>query len=284
MKEELKSLLESLSQIPFPILAILAILLSTVVAYTVRKVVSKLLTKTAEHLNVAPTNYTLLKNASGFLVFGFSMLILTILIPQLSSFGTGLFASAGIFAAVIGFASQAAFSNIIGGIFIVIFKPFRVGDFIEVGTFVGTVEDITLRHTVIKDVQNKRIIIPNSSISSETIVNNHITDERLRRRIEFRVALDTDMDKASIIIVEEILKHPNSLDTRTDEEKEKGVPIVAVKLTLIGDYFLNLMVYAWSPTPALSYELFCDVNKTIVERFRKEGIEIPVPGRKVIQG
>ena len=265
------------------ILPIVAIVIAVVLGYTARKTVSNILAKTAEHLKVAPTNYTLLKNASGFIVFGLIMLIMTLMIPALRSIGAGLFASAGIFAAIIGFASQQAFSNIIGGIFIVIFKPFRVGDVIEVSTFTGTVEDITLRHTVIKDFQNKRIIIPNSSISSETIVNNHIRDERLRRRLEFKVALDADIDKASAILIEEISKHRNFLDTRTEEEKANGTPLLTVNVNLIGEYFVNLMVYAWSATPALSFELFCDINKIVLKRFREEGIEIPVPHRKMIQ-
>ena len=121
--------------------------------------------------------------------------------PSLRALGTTIFAGAGIFAAIIGFASQQAFSNIIGGIFIVIFKPFRVGDLIEIGVASkGTVEDITLRHTVIRDFENKRIVIPNSAISSETILNSHLKDGRINRRIEFRVFLDTDIDRAIEII------------------------------------------------------------------------------------
>lgn len=93
--------------------------------------------------------------------------------------GATLFAGAGIFAAIIALASQQALSNIISGIFIVISKPFRVGDYIELSILHrGTVEDITLRHTVIRDIQNNRIIVPNSKINSETIVNYHLNDER----------------------------------------------------------------------------------------------------------
>ena len=90
---------------------IVAIITALVLGYVARKSINKILVKTAEHLNVDPTNYTLLKNASGFLVFGGALLIMASFIPQLKSVGAGLFASAGIFAAIIGFASQQAFSS-----------------------------------------------------------------------------------------------------------------------------------------------------------------------------
>ncbi len=176
------------------------------------------------------------------MAFLLSLLIMTQFVDELQTISTGIFASAGIFAAIIGFASQQAFSNIVGGIFIVIFKPFRVGDFIQVGTNIGNVEDITLRHTVIKDLQNKRIIIPNSVISTETIVNNHI------------------------------------------EEKAKDTPQVVVRVIGIREYFITLMAYAWSDTPAKSFELGCDVTKELIKRYKEEGIEIPVPQRKIVQG
>jgi len=71
-----------------------------------------------------------------------------------------MLAGAGILAVAVGFASQAALSNIISGVFVVIFKPFRVGDRLKINELTGVVEDITLRHTVIRDLENKRIIIP----------------------------------------------------------------------------------------------------------------------------
>ena len=84
-------------------------------------------------------------------------------IPSLKNLGTALFAGAGVMAAVKGFASQAAFSNIISGVFVILFKPFRVGDIVQLTNGLkGKVTDITFRHTVIKDYENRRIIIPNS--------------------------------------------------------------------------------------------------------------------------
>jgi small-conductance mechanosensitive channel len=274
-------MLESIFAILLPVVAILT---AFALAYYARKGVSAFLHSTSQVLKVDPTNYSFLKNASGLVVFAGALLVMALFVPQLKTVGAGLFASAGIVAAIVGFASQQAFSNIVGGIFIVIFKPFRVGDYIEVGnTYGGNVEDITLRHTVLKDLQNKRIIIPNASISAQTILNNHIVDERIRRRLEYRIALDADVELASAILKEEILAHPNCIDGRTEQEKTEQVPEVIVRVTLIGDFFVTIMAYAWSENPAKSFDLSCDVNKSILRRFRENGIEIPVPHRKIVK-
>ena len=105
-----------------------------------------------------------------FLIYTIGIIAIVYSIPSVNHIGKTLFAGAGIFSTILGFASQQAFSNIMGGIFLVLFKPFRIGDLIKVGTLnEGYVEDITLRHTVIKDFDNKRIVFPNSLISTETI-------------------------------------------------------------------------------------------------------------------
>ena len=102
----------------------------------------------------------------------------------MKSLGTALFAGAGILAVIVGFASQKAFANIISGIFILISKPFKMSDIIEfTDGKKGVVEEITLRHTIIKDYENRRIIIPNSIISEETIINSNIQDEKIRKHI-----------------------------------------------------------------------------------------------------
>lgn len=259
-----------------------AILLALILASLARRSVSLFVNKTSKILQVNPTNYVFLKNGSGLLVFILTLLIMTLFVPALKSIGTGVFAGAGIFAAIIGFASQQAFSNIVGGIFIVIFKPFRVGDFIDVNGRGGNVEDITLRHTVIRDLENMRIIIPNASISAETIVNKHIVDERIRRRMAYRIALDADIEKAMAILMEVIKNHPNYIDGRTEEDIKKGVPELLIRVSEIGEYFITLLVYAWSVDPPSSFALYCDVNVQVLKRFKEEGIEIPVPHRKII--
>jgi len=194
-----------------------------------------------------------------------------------------LFAGAGIIAAIVGFASQKAFANIVSGIFILMFKPFRVSDIIELANGKkGAVEEITLRHTIIKDYENRRIIIPNSQISDQTIENSSITDEEIKKWVEFGISYDSNMDKAIAIIREEADKHPYFLDKRTEEEKQNNVPSVLVRVTGHGDYSINLRAYVWAKNNDNGYVLKCDLLKSVKERFDKEGVEIPFPYRTIV--
>lgn len=248
-----------------------------------RAILTKALNKSSDEIRVDPTKYKFLSNALGLIIYAIAIMLIAISIPEFRTVGVTLFASAGIIAAIIGFASQAAFSNIVSGIFIVIFKPFRVGDIVKVSTiYSGTIEDITLRHTVIKDFENKRLIIPNAVISAETIHNFNIVDEMVCNHIFYGISYDSDIDLAIKIIQEEAMAHPNFIDYRTDEEKEKNVPSVIVRLLDFGDSSVNLRAQVWSENPGKGFELKCDINKSIKERFDREGVEIPFPYRTIV--
>ncbi|MDX1630211.1 MAG: mechanosensitive ion channel, partial [Fulvivirga sp.] len=139
-----------------------AFILSRILRFFLNRYVKKM----SESMHLDPTKYSFLKNAMNFIIFIIAVILIFSRIPELKQYGVGLFASAGVLAAIVGFASQSAFSNIVSGIFIVLFKPFRVGDHIELAQGSrGQVEDITLRHTVIKNYENRRIVIPNAIIS-----------------------------------------------------------------------------------------------------------------------
>jgi small conductance mechanosensitive channel len=162
------------------IFAIIVLAIASVATYIIRFLIGRFFKKAALKLKVDPTRYNFLKNAVGFIVYLIAVIIIFRSISALRDYGTTLLTGAGILAAIVGFASQSAFSNIISGIFLVIFKPFSVGDRVRVGQlYTGDVEDITLRHTVIKDFENRRIVIPNTVISNETIINSTLTDEKI---------------------------------------------------------------------------------------------------------
>lgn len=265
------------------ILIIACIIVTAIlVAIISRLFLNNFLKKSTGILKVSPTNYSFLKHASHFLIFLLAIIAIFYTVPELKGIGKTLFAGAGIFAAIMAFASQQAFSNIISGIFIIIFKPFRVGDLIEVKTDTGVVEDITLRHTVIKNFENKRIIIPNSVISSETIINRNIVDPRYRRAVDFSISYDSDIDKAINIIKDEARKHKNFLDWRTQEDIENGELDIDVKLYQFADSAIILRAFIWSESSGQSFDLMCDLNYDVKKRFDAEGISIPFPHRTII--
>lgn len=265
------------------VFAVIVMGIAVLTTRIIRGLVDRYFRKTSLSSKVDPTRYTFAKNAVSFVIFLLATIVIFYTIPSLRALGLTLFASAGILAAIIGFASQAAFSNIISGIFIVIFKPFRVDDIILIGTNMqGVVEDITLRHTVIRNFENRRIVIPNSIISNEIIVNSTITEERVCVFLEMGVSYDSDMDKAMAIMAEEAMKHPNCIDGRSAEDISVGEPIIRTKVIGFGDSSVNLRAWIWANTSPEGFQMKCDLFRSIKLRFDKEGIEIPFPYRTLV--
>lgn len=205
------------------------------------------------------------------------------LIPGMEKVGSSILAGAGIMAMAIGFASQEALSNIIGGLFIVFAKPFRVGDAIKIDEIVnGTVSEITLRHTIIRSLDNRMIIIPNSKINSSTIINSTIGEQDTCSFIEVGVSYETNLDIAFDVIREVILDHPMLIDHRSNEEKEANSPLVTIRVTALGDSAITIKAWAWAANSANAFAMKCDLLKSIKERFDKENIEIPYPYNNVV--
>ncbi|HRI79990.1 MAG TPA: mechanosensitive ion channel family protein [Cyclobacteriaceae bacterium] len=248
----------------------------------IRFIVGRFLRAAASKLKVDPTRYNFFKNAIDFLILLIAIIIIFRSIPTLRTFGNTILTGAGILAAIVGFASQSAFSNIISGFFLVIFRPFSVGDRVKIGQlYQGDVEDITLRHTVIKDFENKRIVIPNTVISNEVIINSTITDEKVCMFVELVISFESDIDKAQKIIQDEALKHPNCIDNRNELELAKGDHQVMVRVMGFTETGTQLRAYAWAENPNSGFDLKCDLLKSIKLRFDKEGIEMAMPLRMI---
>ena len=254
-----------------------------VLSFILRKIISLFIVKYSKRLKADPTNFSFLKNSISFIVFTAAIIFIFYYIPTFRQFGKALFAGVGIFAAVIGFALQKTLSNLISGLFILMFKPFRIDDTLKfTDNKMGVVEEITLRHTIIRDYENRRIIIPNSVISEEVIVNSNISDKKINKHIEFGIAYDADVDKAIAIIQDEIEKHPNFIDNRKAAEKRDDVPAVLVRMVEWSDFSIKLRAYAWAKGNDEAFVMKCDVLKSIKARFDKEGIEIPFPYRTLV--
>ncbi len=258
------------------ILFALSVLLVTfIVSRVLRFLIGRFFKGAAKKLKVDPTRYNFFKNAVDFILYLIAAIIIFRSIPSFRAIGTTLLTGAGVLAAIVGFASQSAFSNIISGFFLVIFKPFSVGDRIKVGQlYTGDVEDITLRHTVIKDFENRRIIIPNSVISNETILNSTITDEKTCMFVELAVTHATNLNKAMAIIQDEATKHPYFIDNRSEEDLSRQEPPVVVRVMTFLDGGIQLRASVWAKNPNDGFILKCDLNKSIKDRFDKEGITL----------
>ncbi len=254
------------------------------ISFIIRKILGLFIKRNSLKVNVDPTNFSFLKNSISFIIFTAGLIAIFYITPSLKSVSKALFAGAGVLAAIIGFASQKAFSNIISGIFILIFRPFRVTDIIEIGSLnKGIVEEITLRHTIIRNYENRRIIIPNSIISEETIVNSNIIEEKIKKFVEFDISYESDIDLAKKIIYEEAVNHPLIYDNRSEEDKQNDKPKAIIRVIRLGEYSITIRAYIWAKNNDDAFILNCDMNESVKKRFDKEGIEIPYPHRTIVQ-
>lgn len=263
-----------------PLIFALKVFLIVVVAKIVLTIISKLFRKSEKNPRsvMDTTTRKYFERIVKFIIYIIAITSILYLIPGMEKVGSSILTSAGILAAAIGLAAQDALSNFIGGLFIVISKPFRVGDYIHVeGTVTGTVKEITLRHTVITNNENRTILVPNSVINSKTIVNSTVMDSRTCAFVEINVSYNENLDNAMDVMRDEIMRHPLLIDYRSPSDVEAGLPLVKTKVISLDDSSVKLRAWAWASTSANAFNMKCDLLKNIKERFDREGIEIPYP-------
>ena len=285
--DTLKQILETLKQLVIDnelLLLVAGILLATIItAIITARLFDVAIKRTEETDSSDLTNLKFLKRGISVLIYLAGISFSIYMIPDLRIIATSLLASAGLIAVALGFASQAALANIVSGVFIVIFKPYKINDRLSVRADLnGIVEDINLRHTVIRNFENKRIIIPNSVISNEILINSNYNDDRIIKWIDIGISYDSDIDLARSIMKEEVMAHPNFIDARTPEQVKNEEEIVPVRVMSMGDFSVNLRAWATAADPSSAFIMGCDLLESIKKRFDKEGIEIPFPYRTLV--
>lgn len=165
----------------------------------------------------------------------------------------------------IGLALQGSLSNFASGILLLVFKPFKAGDFVEVANTAGSIEKIQIFTTELVTPDNKQIIIPNSAITSGTITNYSAKDTR-RVDLTIGISYDDDIDKARELIFDEISK-----DERILKDPEPVVLVMA-----LADSSVNFAVRSWAATSDY-WPVYTSLTESIKKRFDKDGISIPYP-------
>jgi small-conductance mechanosensitive channel len=208
-----------------------------------------------------------------FVLFLIAALFYASLVPGLRALMGTLVAGAGITALVVGFAAKSTLANLISGISLAIYRPVRIGDNISIEGDYTTVEDITLRHTIVRTWQHKRLIIPNAKLDEMTLVNYSIIDPKMRCTVEFGVSYDTDIDLARRLILEEADRCPN-------RDKIADAPVIRV--ISHGDFSIGLRLYMWVPKVDDFFLGRFWMLEHVKKRFDKEGVEIPFPYRTLV--
>ena len=178
-----------------------------------------------------------------------------------TSFITAL-ASCGV---AIGLALQGALSNLAGGIMILVFKPFEVGNYIKTPDASGTVHKITIMYTVLKTPDNKVITIPNGTLTN-SVVENYSSVENRRVELVFDVSYDSDIDMVKNLL----------MDIATSHEKVLMDPPPFARLTAQAESSLQFTVRVWCKTDDY-WDVNFDLLETVKREFDKNKIEIPYP-------
>jgi len=201
-------------------------------------------------------------------------LLAFVIIAALGQLGiqtTSFIAILGAAGLAIGLALQGSLANFAAGFLMIIFRPFKVGDFIEGAGVSGTVEAIQIFTTTLKTGDNKTIIIPNAKLSGDNIINY---SAQKTRRIDMTVGVAYDADLSK---VRDVLKDIISKESRAHTDPE---PLIAV--AELADNSVNFIVRVWTDTGDYWGVKF-GMTETIKNRFDKEGIGIPFPQRDTLQ-
>lgn len=240
---------------------LLAIVVFLVGRWIVRRL-NKLLAKILEKRHVEASLSTFVKSLVNItLTLLLIIVVIGVLGIETSSF-IALFASAGV---AIGMALSGTLQNFAGGVMILLFKPFKVGDTIEVQGQTGTVREIQIFNTILATPDNKIIIIPNGGLSTG-LMKNYSKEATRRVDWEFGIAYGDDYTKAKAVIA-------RLLDADGRVLKD---PAYFIALTSLGESSVNIVVRAWVNAGDY-WGVYFDMNEKVYKTFAEENLNIPFP-------
>lgn len=239
---------------------IVAALAIVIVGFLLSNLIGKLVIKALRAKGVDPSIHSFIKTVITLLLkFIFILSALSTLGFDINSFVTAL-GAAGITA---GIGLQSSVSQLASGIQILANHPFKSGDYIDVGTVSGKVQEIKMMYTVLVTVDNKRVIIPNSYITTNNIINYNAEDRR-RLDLIFSISYGDDIEKAKNALHEVVRK-----DDRIFTNPE---PLIAVKEH--GSSSVNLACYVWCSSEDY-WDVYYNMQEKVKLKFDNEGISIP---------
>jgi small-conductance mechanosensitive channel len=199
-------------------------------------------------------------------VYVFAFLTYTHLVKALNGLGTAWLASVGVVSVVFGLAAQNTLGNLIAGISLLLYRPFSVGDRLQVtaptGLETGIVENLDLGYTILRTPDNRRIVIPNSAMASQTSVNLSQTDRRTLCVVPIGISYDADVDKARRTLLNLAAQNPKV-------EEPAGCPVTALEGSR-----LVLSLKVWCANLTIAADLKSDLMEAAQKRLKAEGIEV----------
>jgi len=242
--------------------AFLILIAGRIVARLARKVTGRAMRRA--EVDEAVTRFVMSLVGTGVMVFA--------VIAALNKFGvqtTSFVAILGAAGLAVGLALQGSLSNFAAGVLILVFKPFKIGDFIGAGGEKGKVTDIGIFTTTLSTPDNQKIIIPNAAVTGGTITNVNAYDTR-RVDLVAGISYGDDIARAKDVLTRIVETHELVLKD----------PAPVIEVSALADSSVNLVVRPWVNTPDY-WRVYFDVTRSIKEELDKAGISIPFPQRDV---
>lgn len=223
---------------------------------------NRMLQKMLNRKHIDPTIQTFLKSLVNIL------LMVLLIISVVSALGinttsfAALLASAGV---AVGMALSGNLQNLAGGIVVLLFRPFKVGDYIEAQGVGGTVQEIQIFHTILNTPDNKKIYLPNGSLSSGNIVNY---SKEPTRRVDFTISIDygESIDKVRAVLKEIV----------TNDQRVLTTPEPVIALNALADSSVNIALRVWVKSEDY-WAVYWETNEKIYNEFNRRGINFPFP-------
>jgi len=245
---------------------ILGALIVLIIGFWVAKMIKKGITKVMEKRGV---DATLISFTASLLYVVMKIFVIVAALEKLNIRTTSFIAILGAAGLAIGLALQGSLANFAAGVLMIIFKPIKLGDFVEAGGAVGSVEEIGIFTTVLKSPDNKKIIIPNAGVTGGNITNFNVNGTR-RVDLVAGIGYSDDIDKAKKVL-EDII----AADSRILKD-----PAPQIAMSEMADSSVNFVVRPWVK-PDDYWGVFFDTTETIKKKFDEAGISIPFPQRDV---
>ncbi|MDB6023205.1 MAG: hypothetical protein JWQ04_3062 [Pedosphaera sp.] len=249
--------------------ALLYALIFGITAWLLGRAVALAFERVLGHPKYIPSDRTAIRflaQLSRLGIYLFAFVSYAHLIPALNTLGTAWLASVGVVSVVLGLAAQNTLGNLIAGISLLLYRPFNLGDRLQVmsptGLETGVVESLNLGYTILRTPDNRRLVIPNSAMASQTSVNLSLTDGRKLCVVPIRLSPEANVEQARKILIELAKQHPKCLEYA-------GCP-----LTELGHASVTLSLQMWCEDAQAAADLKNDLLEAAKKRFENEGIEL----------
>ena len=232
-------------------------------------IVGKIVKLTAKGMEAADVDPTLIPFLTSLVSWGLKILLLVSVASMIGIATTSFIAVLGAAGLAVGLALQGSLGNFAGGVLILLFKPYKVGDLVEASGHIGVVKEVQIFNTIMVTPQNKRVIIPNGVMSNSSLVN-YSAEGTLRVDLSIGISYESDIDAAKKVLAA-------MLD---EEEKVLSEPAPYIGVETLADSSVNLVVRPWCQASDY-WEVYFRVTEMAKKTLDRHDITIPFPQRDV---